>query len=136
MIWGYALIWKREYMTRDPDPLMAKLKFLVDYGLKETGIGLGDAERWHSPDALVSVLIGASVIGAARPNNSWDYPTYLVLGLLALFVSGLQSRHRESAPGRYPYGNLHSLLSGVLSVGLFGAALVLFFLALVIHAIN
>jgi sugar phosphate isomerase/epimerase len=45
MIWGYALIWKREYMTRDPDPLMAKLKFLVHYGLKATGIGLGDVDK-------------------------------------------------------------------------------------------
>ena len=91
------------------------------------GIALGWAMRkeWRSLDALVSVLIGALVVGVARPNNSWDYPTYLVLALLALFVSGLQSRHRESDPGRYPYGSLHSLLSGVLSVGLFGAALVL-----------
>jgi sugar phosphate isomerase/epimerase len=45
MMWGYARIWKREYLTRDPDPLMAKLRFLVDYDLKETGIRLGDVDK-------------------------------------------------------------------------------------------
>jgi sugar phosphate isomerase/epimerase len=42
MLWGYALVWMRQYMQRDPDPLMAKLKFLVDYDLQVTGIGLGE----------------------------------------------------------------------------------------------
>ncbi len=40
MLWGYALVWMREYMQRDPDPLIAKLKFLVYYELQVTGIGL------------------------------------------------------------------------------------------------
>jgi sugar phosphate isomerase/epimerase len=51
MLWGYALIWMPQYARQDPNPLIAKLKFLNDYGLKVTGIGIEqvvempDAER-------------------------------------------------------------------------------------------
>ena len=31
-----------------------------------------------------SLLLGAVVIGALRPTNTWDYPTYLLMGALAL----------------------------------------------------
>jgi sugar phosphate isomerase/epimerase len=41
MLWGYALVWRKEYLTRDTDPTMARLKFLVDYDLQVTGLGLG-----------------------------------------------------------------------------------------------
>lgn len=37
MEWGYALVWMPQYMTRDADPMMARLRFLVDHGLKATG---------------------------------------------------------------------------------------------------
>jgi len=36
--------------------------------------------RWSS------LLIGGLVIGALRPTNTWDYPTYLALGLAGLAV--------------------------------------------------
>jgi YYY domain-containing protein len=78
------------------------------------GVGVGWALRreWRSLDAAVSVVIGALVVGVARANNTWDYPTYLVLAFLALFASGLQAR-----------GNwLGIVVSGTLGVGLFGAA--------------
>jgi len=44
MTWGYALIWAGQFLKRDPDPLMAKLKFLEHYRLKTTGIGLGELD--------------------------------------------------------------------------------------------
>jgi YYY domain-containing protein len=80
------------------------------------GIALGWTLRrqWRSVDALVSVGIGAIVVGVARANNTWDYPTYLALALIALFISGL---HEASG--------LHALISGGMSLGLFGAAWVL-----------
>jgi YYY domain-containing protein len=31
-----------------------------------------------------SIMVGGLVIGALRPTNTWDYPTYLVLGVIAL----------------------------------------------------
>ncbi|HEY0867051.1 MAG TPA: sugar phosphate isomerase/epimerase family protein [Fimbriimonas sp.] len=42
MTWGYALLWAKQFLTRDEDPWMAKLKFLREYGLQTTGIGLGE----------------------------------------------------------------------------------------------
>jgi uncharacterized membrane protein len=74
-------------------------------------------------DAAMSVVIGALVVGVARPNNTWDYPTYLVLALLALFISGLQSRHTASQHGDADLA--HVIVSGALGLGLFGAAWVL-----------
>ena len=44
MTWGYALVWAGQFLKRDPDPLMAKLKFLAHYGLTTTGVGLGELE--------------------------------------------------------------------------------------------
>jgi sugar phosphate isomerase/epimerase len=40
MLWGYALVWPGSFLTRDPDPLIARLKFIAHYGLQTTGIGL------------------------------------------------------------------------------------------------
>lgn len=45
MNWGYALIWAGQYLKRDPDPIYAKLKFLEHYGLKTTGIGIGELDQ-------------------------------------------------------------------------------------------
>lgn len=45
MLWGYALVWMPQYLARDPDPLMAKLKFLEYYDLNVTGIGLEEVAR-------------------------------------------------------------------------------------------
>jgi YYY domain-containing protein len=41
--------------------------------------------RWRNLGAfLLSIIIGGIAIGALRPTNTWDYPTYLALGVLAL----------------------------------------------------
>ena len=42
-----------------------------------------------------SFLIGALAIGALQPTNTWDYPTYLVLGVVGLLVGAWAWRHRE-----------------------------------------
>ncbi|MEK7767528.1 MAG: sugar phosphate isomerase/epimerase family protein [bacterium] len=45
MTWGYALVWAGQFLTRDADPLMARLKFLAHYGLTTTGVGLDELDR-------------------------------------------------------------------------------------------
>lgn len=45
MKWGYALVWAGQYLTRDKDPLYAKLKFLEHYGLATTGISVGELDN-------------------------------------------------------------------------------------------
>ena len=52
----------------------------------------------------ISLLIGGLVIGALRPTNTWDYPTYLVLGLAALAVGAWRSgRAEKHAPRSMPH---------------------------------
>jgi YYY domain-containing protein len=52
---------------------------------------------------LGSLLIGGLVIGALRPTNTWDYPTYLLLGVVALGLGawrrspGEASDHKSDA---------------------------------------
>ena len=51
----------------------------------------------------VTFLVGGLLIGALRPTNTWDFPVYLVLGLLAVVYTSLVnpvsfSRHLKSWP--------------------------------------
>jgi len=42
---------------------------------------------------ITSLIIGGMAIGALRPTNTWDFPVYLVLGLIAVgYVSWKQSQ--------------------------------------------
>ena len=50
MIWGYAHVWFGEFLRLDPEPQLARLKFLTRWGLRSTGLdvhalmGLGERE--------------------------------------------------------------------------------------------
>ncbi len=50
MLWGYALVWTKGMLARDPDPIMARLKFLAHYGLQTTGFGLSTFEHMSDAD--------------------------------------------------------------------------------------
>jgi YYY domain-containing protein len=68
----------------------------------------------------LSVLIGGLVIGALWPTNTWDYPTYLALGLVALAIGmwGTQTQRGHLASrGRVTQGKGFALRVVVL-VGL------------------
>ena len=45
-----------------------------------------------------SLLVGGLVIGALRPTNTWDYPTYLLLGIVALGI-GIWRQLRSRSGG-------------------------------------
>lgn len=47
-----------------------------------------------------SLLIGGLVIGALRPTNTWDYPTYLVLGVAALALGAFRSWKSARFPAK------------------------------------
>jgi YYY domain-containing protein len=42
----------------------------------------------------LSILLGGLVIGALYPTNTWDYPTYLFLGLVGLALGAWRGRRR------------------------------------------
>lgn len=66
-----------------------------------------------------SLLIGGLVIGSLRAMNTWDYPTYLLAGLIGLMV-GWGGRDRKDGPWGVLWG--YVLLGG----GLVGLTIVLF----------
>jgi YYY domain-containing protein len=46
-----------------------------------------------------SLLLGGVIIGALRPTNTWDYPTYLALGLIGLAL-GVWGKRGTGSRGR------------------------------------
>ncbi len=92
------------------------------------------AWRWvHSDDVPWPVRTaavffqGGLIIGALRPTNTWDLPTYLGLGLLALGYSGWQSA--ELPEGWCPYfpARLRRWMAvGLAAVSLIGLSFLLY----------
>lgn len=56
-----------------------------------------------------SLLLGGLVIGALRPTNTWDYPTYLLIGVVALGLGAWRASDENSV--RQEGGRLSSLTS-------------------------
>jgi uncharacterized membrane protein len=76
--------------------------------------------------ALASFALGGLVIGALRPTNTWDYPTYFALGLLATVYAIF--RYKDVERLRTRLGLPAVLLRGLYALG--GAALLAFFVLL------
>ena len=53
--------------------------------------GEGESNRHARLGFLSSLILGALAIGALRPTNTWDFPTYLILGVLVLIYTGIRS---------------------------------------------
>ncbi|HMN60234.1 MAG TPA: DUF2298 domain-containing protein, partial [Anaerolinea sp.] len=52
----------------------------------------GDGQgRWGWLHFLASFGLGGLAIGTLRPTNTWDFPTYLALGIVALLVVALRT---------------------------------------------
>jgi uncharacterized membrane protein len=63
--------------------------------------------RWGEPgsgrlswlSAGLGLFLGGLAIGALRPTNTWDLPTYLLLGAIALAYAYLTNPTRIKVPG-------------------------------------
>jgi YYY domain-containing protein len=80
------------------------------------------AGRLFLPGCILSCVIGAVAIGALRPTNTWDYPTYLVLAGMAVLYSTLRYGwpHTQQKEGK---GSVTLRL--IVSLLLFGILVVL-----------
>ena len=61
---------------------------------------------------LLAGFMGALVVGALRPTNTWDYPTYLALAAAAIAVAVLVWRDDEAALPALAIGGLGAILGG------------------------
>jgi hypothetical protein len=52
----------------------------------------------HPSEVALQWLIGGIAIGALRATNTWDWPTYLVIGALAIFMYAYRKHGRLSPP--------------------------------------
>lgn len=77
--------------------------------------------RWGSAwNMLLGLIFGGLAIGALQPTNTWDLPTYLVLGLLALGYGALR---RENFTMSGVWGNLPTVVQRWLPAFAMGALL-------------
>lgn len=79
--------------------------------------GAGLAEGAHPLSrrpvrVLLAGFVGALVVGALRPTNTWDYPTYLAIAAAAIAVAAFVWRGDESALPALGIGGLGALLGG------------------------
>lgn len=75
----------------------------------------------------VSIFIGSVFIGALRPTNTWDFPTYLVIGCVGLAFSGV-ARHHPFGLFSFGLKGLHQKLieTGLGITGLVGLSFLLY----------
>jgi YYY domain-containing protein len=68
----------------------------------------GQKRRW--PEIILAMYLGGLIYGALRPTNTWDFPVYWALGVIALAYAAWL-RHRES-------GSRQLLEAGLAAAGL------------------
>jgi len=83
-------------------------------------LGKWQWQGWRQVAA--GLLVGALAIGALRPTNTWDWPTYLALGCIALVYTAL----RYGGPGVLKALPYPLWLRRLIVAGISAAALALF----------
>ena len=74
-------------------------------------------DGWRSlVTAAGGLLFGGLVIGALRPTNTWDFPTYLVLGGIAAFIAGWRAYGKKAADAQ-PSFTAWAVQAGVGAIG-------------------
>lgn len=83
--------------------------------------------RWENPlGGLLSFLLAGITIGALRPTNTWDFPTYLALGVVGWVYAAWQGHRAEGLWGLMP-SPLAKGLKAVFGAGLLAGLAVLLY---------
>ncbi|MFN2216051.1 MAG: DUF2298 domain-containing protein, partial [Anaerolineales bacterium] len=75
---------------------------------------------------IIGMGLGAVIIGSLKPTNTWDYYTYLVLGLLALLYGIFRSPQVKSWIAGFP-GWINKAITSFIAIGSLVFLSVLFF---------
>ncbi len=92
------------HMISLPLQLLA-LGWAVALALQPGNLSSSDSERHHNEqpaawwETALQWLIGGLAIGVLRATNTWDWPTYLVIGALAVFFHA----YRQARPDRFAH---------------------------------
>jgi YYY domain-containing protein len=95
------------------------------------GGGWGSGKGWKAGLRTgLSLLLGGLAVGALRPTNTWDYPTYLALGVVALAYGmwrhlGVDANTFRSLHGLAGLADLPAWVKRLLLAGAASLALVL-----------
>ncbi|HEX7567940.1 MAG TPA: DUF2298 domain-containing protein, partial [Anaerolineaceae bacterium] len=83
--------------------------------------------RWKNTlDAIAGIFIGALAIGALKPTNTWDFYTYLILGVVVLIYSVWRYADVSRLPAGLPTWAKRLILAAGAAAVLIGASLLLY----------
>jgi len=66
---------------------------------------------------VISLFFGGLFIGALRPTNTWDFPTYLAIGCIGLAFTGLLNKRHAPLLSKELKGWQHKLIEIGIAVG-------------------
>jgi YYY domain-containing protein len=83
-------------------------------------LGAKDKRPFGLLDGGIALLIGAIFLGAMRPTNTWDFPTYWALSAIAVFAAAWirQEQSSETRGLRIVYTIFEGLLIALILFGL------------------
>ena len=88
--------------------------------IRAAGQANADNRRSSVGSAIGALLIGGLCIGALRPTNTWDWPTYLSLGSAALMLAHFYRRGDQRSLSALLAAALGAALSGGVAYAFFG----------------
>lgn len=117
------------HMIALPITLLA-LAWVVSVGLARGFVVTHESAseaRWRAPlQTIAGFFLGGLAIGALRTTNTWDFPTYLALGMVGLGYGLWAGSRAEGVWQRVPAG-MGQALRVVLGVGALAALAMLLF---------
>ena len=96
------------------------------------GLVLSRAHFQSKLGAIIGLIFGALIVGALRPTNTWDFPTYLALSIIAIGYALWRNQSFTRWWNNFPLlkplpDNLHKAMSALGGILIFGGlAFVLF----------
>jgi YYY domain-containing protein len=85
-----------------------------------------DEGKWGWLHFAASFGLGGLAIGTLRPTNTWDFPTYLALGAIAVIYAVMRHADLSGLLANVPEWMKRLVLAAVCAAGLSGLALLLY----------